>query len=663
MSLLLAGMLLGMISCTKNQVINYPDGWTKASGNDSGRQAMDTSMNVIDKSMYSKARIFPGMVDPNERRVMDTLIPINATFQDAGLFNQYLRISVQPQPQFSTGLWAPAGELIIIDVPADGMGLSLQIGAQTDNLTGMPALSRDPIIVSQTTLNPGRNYARNPYGGTIYVRASRSLGKTVNLRFSGACAQADFILGTTTDEVAWAAAVKRSTVPWLELRSNNYIFTLPRDKFDQFPLTNPIALMQTWDDIVKLDYYGWMGLSDNAANDVDKAPGLPWRAVQDIQLVLGYGHNGYPIEMQNDDNWFNKITNLSTLLATGDWGLLHETGHNCQMGTVWSLSSLGETSNNLFSFKYSHRKGASHASMGLLHTSLPGSTGAFALGLAYAAPAGVKNFNVDAAINDPFRRILPFIQLFEKTTPNGGGDGYGLMSYWYQQGRRIQRLNFDDQSKMDFIVENACDYTGQNLEKFFFQWGINVSALSSARIRAKYPLPATVKDIWTYNPIMDTGGTRTVSGYLYVAKTAWTPTTSNDDGTNKAANVKDGNLTNYWQTAYSGSAASAPAYPYWLKIDMGASYSIRGLSMNFIANYGFTNCQVLTSSDGVTWSAPVNWTGLSNTGTAEQAFSFASPVTCRYFQLQMPSSSGFYNNTGFTNTRGVFRIAEINAFY
>ncbi|MBV4359909.1 M60 family metallopeptidase [Pinibacter aurantiacus] len=656
MSLLLTGMLLGMISCQKNQVISYPDGWSK--GSDSGgHQSVDTSIFVIDKSMYSKARVFPGMVDPTERRVMDTTISINATFQDAGLFNQYLRISVQPQPQFSTGLWAPAGELIIIDVPADGMGLSLQIGAHTDNLTGMADLVRDPIIVSQTTLNPGRNYARNPYGGTIYVRASRSLGKIINLTFSGACAQPDFILGTTTDEAAWAAQVKRSTVPWLELRSNNFIFTLPRDKFDQFPLTNPIALMQTWDDIVNKDYYGWMGLSDTAMNDVDKAPGLPWRAVQDIQLTAGYGHSSYPIVLQNDNNWFTGITNLNTILASGNWGVLHELGHNCQMGTVWSLSSLGETSNNLFSFKYAHRKGASHASMAKLHPALPGTTGAFATGLAYAATSGFKNFNVDAAINDPFRRILPFVQLFEKTTPKGGGDGYNLMNYWYQQGRRIQRLNFDDQSKMDFIVENACDYTGQNLEKFFFQWGINVSSLATSRIRAKYPLPATVKDLWTYNPIIDTGGTRTVSGNLYVSKTAWVVNSkSSDDGSNTAAKAIDGNTGTYWQTQWSSNPAGTT---HFVVIDMGATYTISGVSLNMDASRYFDYCNVYASKTTTFSGTPTYQTTSLARNNTEQVMTFASPVTCRYLKIEIPRTSGHI----YTDASNTIRISEISAIY
>ncbi|WP_199119394.1 M60 family metallopeptidase [Pedobacter sp. ASV28] len=624
-SLLLTGIIF---SGCKKYGYDFADGYDDASGNPQAG-VLDTNMAVIDRSAYAKARLFPGLVDVSEPRLTDSKFTLDLNFANQTKDN--LRIQEAPEPQFSTGYYAAPGELIKIIVPAGVNGLSMQIGCHTDNLTGKPVLLRDPVITARKALYPGVNYMRNLYGGHIYIRASFAIPQPVEFTISGAVASPDFILDQS-NHTEWKARVLASKVPWLELRSKYVIFTVPRDKIvAQFtnaaePLNDMAQPLRLWSDVFRLDYNGWMGLSDNAANEVDRSPQSAWRGVLDIQLSAGYGHSGFPFVGQNDSEWFGAFTSVKRLTTSElTWGAYHEFGHNCQQPTVWSWSTLGETTNNLFSFKVAKRINANYS---VLHAAV---NSGFPQALAYAATAGSKNFDTDAAMNDPFKRMTPFVQIFEQY-------GYGAMTYLYTEARHAKRLSNNDQDKRDFVFEKLCDYTGTNLIAFFQAWGILISPISENKVAALgYPL--LNKAIWTYNPLTKTGGTGSVT---YATSVVSVSSNASGDGTPGA--LVDGIISaaSYWHSNYStATPTNTIGFPINIILSTGTPVAIPVKGMTFAQRQNNSNgyvkdLEVFVSNDNVTYTSVGTYTMAQN--IASQIFTFpGGPVNARYVKVVIKS--------------------------
>ncbi|MBC8986301.1 discoidin domain-containing protein [Pedobacter sp. N36a] len=612
--LLMLLVLMGFISC-KKYGYKFEDGFNASGEVVPGGLPLDTMMMQIDRTMYSRARIFPGMVEPSEPRVVNAKVVLDLNFSASN--GKLLRINVAPEPQFSIGYYAPAGELIKIVVPAGINGLSVQVGGHTDNLTGKEPLQRDAVITNTKQLFPGVNYVRNLYGGTIYIRADIAFEKPVELTITGAVVSPDFVLGVSND-AQWIAQVKASTVPWLELRSSRVIFLIPRDflirNFNSSkPLVNPTALMKEWNAKFELDYNGWMGLSDNSADLRDRSPQSAWREVLDIQPSVGYGHNGFPVVATMDSEWFNSVISLEQLQSGANWGTYHEFGHNCQQPSIWSWEVLGETTNNLFNYKVANRNGANF--------SIQHGDDWVAPALAYAAgPTGAKKFDTDAGMNDPFKRMIPFLQIFEKY-------GYGAMTHLYTEARHATRLANTTQDKKDFVYERFSEFANVNLLPFFNAWGIEVSSVSTAKISKKFPLLR--KKIWTYNPMTKLGGNEVYNPYVI---TATSEELTGEGAVNGRANAMiDGDNNTFWHSQWNGATGQMP---HTIVLDVATSTTVKGLY--FITRNSADqlpkDIEVYVSEDKTNWTK-VGSKQLARLQGQKIEYLFPAEKTGRYFKV------------------------------
>lgn len=640
-SIKLTGYLLIMallsFSCVKKSTWDFKDGTPGPGGIAS--VTVDTSLKFIDVSKFAQARVFPGLVCSEEPRLKDLKIRMDLNYNYVG---EALRINVPPQPQFSTGLYAAPGELVLIDVPQGDYALSVQIGAWTDNLTNIQNAPRDPIVVSRTQLAPGRNYVRNLYGGHIYIFAGRPVAQPLDLVFTNVVKSPDFVLGKTSD-ADWKAMIQKSCVPYLELRSENLIFVVPREYCISRPIPSPTDLMKEWDDALNLDYYQWEGLQENPANPIDKAPLLPWRVVQDIKPSVGYGHSGFPIVTYNDYGWYNEFTDISQIRGGGAWGTFHEMGHNNQQPRYWSWSSLGETTCNLFVFKVAHRQSTMHpGAWPPKHPALPDM---IPKALSFAAEDNAaKNFDgTDARISDPFARLTPFLQIFDKIPADWGypgqPDGWSFMTELYKKSRRAQRISTNDQDKRDFVYEALCDFTKKDWQLFFKSWGIQVSNVSTDKKSAIYPL--MIQEIWKYNPLTRTGGDTFFDLY---SRSGWSITASSEEASGegaapqgRAVAVLDGDLTTFWHSNWAGSN---PNPPHWLRIDMGKNLDIKGFKISQRHNnQSVKNLKIETSLNGSDWTVIPGSPILLERITGLQLFELPSVINCRYFKLTIESNA------------------------
>lgn len=645
-SSLFCTMLLLAFACTKRE-FDYIDG-TPGDGADTVSITVDTSVKKIDVSKYAQARVFPGLVCGTEPRLNNVTVNMNLNYNFVG---DDLRISVPPAAQFSTGFYAAPGELVIIDAPATDYSLSVQVGAWVDNLTNVENPPRDPIIYSRMQLAPGRNYVRNLYGGHIYIYAGRPIAAPVPIVFSNVVHSPDFVLGETSN-AAWVGDIRKSCVPFLELRSKNAIFVVPRDYCIIRNITDPAAIMTAWDNIIDLDYYQWQGLSVSPADPVDKAPILPWRVVQDIRPSVGYGHSGYPVVTYNDLRWFDEFTNLADIIKGSAWGTLHEIGHNNQQGRYWSWSTLGETTNNLFAFKVAHRLTNASATADALPERMP-------LALAFAAEDNsAKSFDgADSRINDPFARLTPFVQIFDKIPANWGyagqPDGWAFMGELYKKTRRATRISLTDIDKHDFVYEAICEFTHKDWRLFFSAWGITVSSISQNKMGALYPL--MTQEIWKYNPLTKTGGNTLYDPY---SKSGWVVTVSsvNAEGGGNGINVLvDGVASTYWHSAYD------VAMPHIITVDMGKQLDIKGFSFlqRQNLNRNIKNLKVETSTDGTTWTPVTGSPFLLQRIAAEQFYTLPTTINVRYFKLSVLAQPDTYNaGTGADNNNT--SLAEVS---
>src|SRR5699024_5897039 len=474
----MAFMLLILFACRKKYPYHFEDG-TPGHGADSAKITVDTSMSSVDRSKFAAARVFPGLVGEQVPRVKGYKLTLDLDYHFVG---KTLRISVPPLPQFSTGLYAPPGELMKIEVPSGLRNLSVQIGAWTDNLSNKLNPKRDPVIVSRKKLHPGTNYVRNLYGGPIYILSPRPVENPVDLVFTGPVKSPDFILGET-DPAEWWQNLEQSEIPWLELRSPNFIAVVPRDKFLKEHLSDPTKAVQFWNNAVLEDYYKWEGLTRNATDPLDQAPFLPFRAVLDIDISVGYGHSGFPVMFVNDMYWFNSVANYKSIKDLDAWGTFHEFGHNNQQTGIWSWSTLGETTNNLFIYKAAHRiaqeRGISQFKFFPdLHGNFSENPMKF---VQEGAPGGFDGSN--SMIDDPFYRLIPFLQIFVKAQDStGGGDGFDFMPFLYSRARHAKVPSFNDIDKHDFFYRAICDYSHQDWKFFFKAWGIRISNQAQATI-------------------------------------------------------------------------------------------------------------------------------------------------------------------------------------
>lgn len=465
--------LAGITACKKNY--NFKSGYDSPVKLDTaGISQLDTSLERIDSSGFPEARKFPGLVSVLEPRLKDYAVEIDLNYK---LLSPYIRINVVPGNWISTGLYAAPGELVKIELPMDSEGMTVQIGAHTDNVGNKVPMLRPAVISTRKLLLPGVNYVRNIYGGTIYLIPAVPMPKKMTVKFTNVVKSPDFVLGKTTS-AEWKEMIRRSNVPVFELRGERFIITMYRkmiltmlDRFDAE------TVMRKWDEAIVKDYNEWYGLEDDPVDIRDLAPTTPHRFVLDIQISLGSGHSGYPCMAYLD--WHSDFIDTAMINKGASWGPFHEIGHNFQMSSMWSWGgsdALGEVSNNLFVFKIANRYG--RKPLRIYQDE-------------FVAPALVFADKVDAnkrfsQVTDVFQRLVPFVQLFQRY-------GYGMMTAVSKAARREQREPIVDEVRKNFFFVQASLYAKTNLKPFFDQWGIVVSPSAVQEVQH---LPLLTEKLW-----------------------------------------------------------------------------------------------------------------------------------------------------------------------
>lgn len=348
----------------------------------------------------------------------------------------------------STGMYAPPGLTMRVDLPesARNLNLRVRIGCHTDELWHLDTWKRVPSISFERTVNEEKNPFLTPYGGMVYVVVPEDCEpRNVSVIVHGCYDAPYFELGQTKLE-EWTGTLRNNPAPWAELATDKVVISVPSSAIRT--LDDPQALMNMWDRIL------------DAAADLAAMPRQrtrPERYVADVQISAGYMHAGYPI-MTHLDAVEDMVD--ASRLAKGSWGLFHELGHNHQ-SPDWTFDGTVEVTCNLFSLYICETVCGMAPSTG--HPALENRDETIGRYLARGA-------KFDEWKREPFTALIMYMQLREAF----GWEAYKKVFAEYRELPDAQRPKTDDDKRDQWMVRFS-RAVGKNLGPFFSAWGVPTS--------------------------------------------------------------------------------------------------------------------------------------------------------------------------------------------
>ncbi|WP_169719836.1 M60 family metallopeptidase [Zooshikella ganghwensis] len=417
-----------------------------------------------------------GIIPPNADSMDKTL-----TFDFNQVHSDWVRTSRTAPYWLSTGLYAPAGEVIVINVTSpsdqtleDGKPsqIEIRVNGHTDDIAtkkNIKKWARPPKVSFTKKLNIGRNTINAPYGGLIYLTTSHKQYRQAqaNITIKNAIKAPYFKLGEHTNS-QWNSEIKHYPAPWGEIHSGNMIVLLSKQQLQQ--IEDVEAYAKAWQQLTN-NTYQLMGLDKHKAIP-HKTPTLPNRFHSDFNISLGSMHSGYPI-MALVKSKFEDYNNVLS------WGPFHELGHNYQQQD-WMLPGTTEVTVNLFSL-YQQEQFDQPSRLATQKT----------------YDKVLKMLNEGKGWNDikgPFERLVFYHQF-------ALAYGWDFYTNLYSQTRNLylQRgfAKAKSQLPADYLLIMGSRIAKEDLRRHFEKWQINVTDEAKQKVaEMKLPIPAT--PLWLY---------------------------------------------------------------------------------------------------------------------------------------------------------------------
>lgn len=360
----------------------------------------------------------------------------------------------------STGLYAAAGELITVTLPAAmaDKGYAVRIGCHSDTLYHLDKWERAPDITRSDVLTSATTKTTSAFGGLLYIevpgRAKDDAPFTVTIQ--NAIPAPLFVLGLN-DDARWNTDLKRRLAPWAELACDKMIVSLPTEVART--ISNPTQLMEFWKKVVEAQ--------DDVSNQAADRK-RPERIVADVQISAGYMHSGYPIMIPTSAA--AEMVTFNKLRFPG-WGFYHEIGHNHQRPS-FTFDGAGEVTNNVIGmYCYDAVLGKDWL---IGHGGI--SEQARKDHVQKIKKAAGKD-KWQAWKSDPFLALTTYIQLVQAF----GWESWRAYLHSFADPSFGPVPQGDDEARDQFLVRYS-KITKKNLGPFFEAWGIPVSNAAKAEV-------------------------------------------------------------------------------------------------------------------------------------------------------------------------------------
>lgn len=674
--LAVAGMFTSLVSCQEDYDLDIENGWDNNKHPESDVD-VDT-LAGIDVSMYHQARIFPGLVDTLTEKHIEKALHLDlskpfVTRREYGFSTKFVdkqAANALPQPIYSTGLYAGAGELVKIFIPeSDVFGLTVQVGIHTDDLSSVSSYFREPIAFTRKTLHSGTNYVRFPLGGYIWiVREPNAVGKKdVTLNISGAYEAPDYVLGET-DPAVWQSKILTTTVPWAELRGKNIAVSIDVQRLRKEISENPAFaqqlddLLSRWDNFMEL-YWLSKGLAPEADKDSDRMPYFPERVVFDAQLIKNlacHSDNIQAIMMLRTSQFYKEMASLSSIKATDMMTFFNALDTKYQLNSrdvSWQtamnhLSVYRNAEQNYLSGDCDKIAGCE---LGIDKYLLP----AYGFAAADSAKTLSDAYYQESRVPEDVLRTALLSQLgkYDALKDKSEYSSINSVLAGFRRGNIMSR----DESSMFRLI---CDQYKENLTPLYDSWGISL-ADADREYATRYPLPD--RQIWKIRPIdknspFGGAGSFNKSKFRYRHnRSEWEAyatdaTYKNDNEDTEYSDERyahlvqhlfDGDKTTYWASYLGkkdnklGGQPCKLELPYYIVIDMKDAKKIDGLY--FVNGKGkyVSKFTVQTNSEtGINIDdANVEWHDIATLNQTfaspfnEQFIDLSQPVTTRYLRI------------------------------
>jgi len=374
---------------------------------------------------------------------------------EASRVSRTLEVDTRIPNWHSTGLYAPAGEVITVSIPADAVGarLAVRIGPHTDRLWHLDSWSRCPEISCRSVLSSPTTPVASAFGGLIYIDVPADCrAGSVRVSVAGALEAPLYVAGSTSLS-EWRSVIRARPAPWGELAGSNVILTVPSEHLRN--LDDPESLMKFWDSVLDV-------CAELAAMPARRP--RPERYVADAQISAGYMHSGYPIMTHLDAAAVMvDLQGLRAVRRDGVWGLFHEMGHNHQ-SPDWTFAGTTEVTVNLFTRYIIHR---------LCTPARPVKPYPASRVAEYLAAPDFEKWKAD-----PFLALAMYDQMV-------AGFGWETFKKVFAEYRALppqQRPKTDDEKRDQWLVRFS-RAAGRDLSAFFRAWGVPVSQRACESLR------------------------------------------------------------------------------------------------------------------------------------------------------------------------------------
>ena len=451
-----------------------------------------TAGNVsnMDGISFLDHTVFPGSVATVAPRLSKASFLLDGNYQtDPGFYLNNQERVIRP-----IGYYAPPGELVTVDLPANmvNTGVKIQVGVHSPNLGAeWDMFRRFPRISTSFNVTSTTVTVANPFGGGIYfVLPDGSALGTINGQITGAvkspyyCTKAGF----ETSLIDFQNDINNAHVPWIDIESDKFMITSRRAVDFNFSQTDQI--LNNWN------------LTMDAFNIVAGRPLDRFRSeylVFDLQAINPFTVAGAQNPMFYPDYapTFGPFRFLNTDVFHEDFvaeAILHEMGHLHNMPTLsneteanvhipkiatWNLY-FGKSLDEAFTYGGPQRISRDQAATDWMITEL------FKRGerigySPYNVPGIVTNYQARG-----YARNIDIVDLYDWNTLGT------LNGYFYTEAQTNTDFNYYNIDDDDFI-RKASQATGHNMAPLFEFWGVLPSNELVQELATDYPNNEDIK--------------------------------------------------------------------------------------------------------------------------------------------------------------------------